>query len=48
MSRCTKSASTTIYLWMALDHAVLAHIHPVLVAELVRHVPLRTFAQTHD
>ncbi len=30
-----------------LHHAVLTHIDPVLKAELVGHLPLRTLAETH-
>ena len=33
---------------VAGDHAVLAHVHPVLETKLVGHLPLGTFAQTHS
>ena len=33
---------------MFLHHAVLAHVDPVLEAELVRHLALGALAQTHS
>lgn len=35
------------YLGMALDHTVLAHIHAMLVAELIGDITFRTLAEPH-
>ena len=34
-------------LFVAVDHAVLAHVHSMLKAELIGHLPLGTLAEAH-